>query len=373
MVDENWQNKNLGNLPPNGSSLGTGEGEVPLSAPPQPNIETRTMDSDLKSLAESGGVSPRPYVPPPPVPTQEKATSPAPENKETFAPPTADLGEPLKSAVMPIGATPAKKSNKGLLVAILTFIIIVGLGAVGYFIVYPKFFGSETTELPPAENVPPPAENLPPAIQEQPAIKKPEPPPSPPPSPTTINSHATFFKTAADLATEVELASPTGRFNLTDLKQTLALAALEVPPFTELVIKDSAGQLPSFYEIARLFAPTTFNETVLQSFEGDFTYFVYINDAGAWPGFIAKTKTAPNQTVFDAVAKLETNGEAANFFFTDPGAPSTWKSGQVNKRPARYLSFSKNGSSLSYTWFDNYLLVSTNYAGAQEAAKRLGY
>lgn len=357
MAEESWQNKSFGGPASGSPPLGTGEGEVPLGAPPQPNIETRTMASDLKSVSESGGASPRPYVPPPPVASQEPAMPPVPEKKETFVPPPIDLGEIPKPAMMGVVA-PVKKSKKGLFVAILTFLIIVGLGAVGYFVVYPKFFGgevAETPEPPPAENIPPPAEEL-------------------PPLPTTIESHVSFFKTAADFTTDVTLPGPVGGFNLTDLKQTLALAALEVPPFTELTVKDANGAIPSFYEIARLFAPVTFSETTLQSFEGDFTYFVYTDDAGStWSGFIAKTKAAPAQADLDAIAKLETNNETANFFFTDPGAPSTWKAGQVNDKTAKYLSFSKAGASLSYTWFDNYLLLSANYAGAKEAAERLGY
>jgi hypothetical protein len=385
MAEENKPYQNFGNQPNYPTPLGTGEGEVPLSTPPQLNVEVRTMTSDLKSLNESGGSAPRPYTPSTSVPNTNEASSqpPAPKS-EVFVPPPADFTESNKSTppAAPLPVPPKSNNKKFLFIAVISFLIIVGLGALGYFVIYPKFFGDRgTVEIPTAQNnqpaetetqQPPAAENL---LPPPPPIEEPQLPPPPPPSPpSTITSHSSFFKKPVELTADITLQKPIGETTLADLKQTLSRASQEVPPFTEFTIKDSTSALASFYAIARLIAPNTFNDAILQSFENDFTFFIYTdNNGGNWPGFIAKTKTAPTEKEITAISRLETNNEASSFFLADPGAPSTWKNGQVNNKPARYLPFSKAGASLSYTWFDNYLLISTNYAGAQEAAKHLGY
>ena len=73
------------------------------------------------------------------------------------------------------------------------------------------------------------------------------------------------------------------------------------------------------------------------------------------------------------MSAMQNDPDLVNLFLNDPGAVGTWKDGSVLNHATSEISFSKAGSTLSYTWFDRYLLVSTNLNAAKEAATRLGY
>jgi len=126
----------------------------------------------------------------------------------------------------------------------------------------------------------------------------------------------------------------------------------------------------------KLFDPATFSNTAMQNFDQDPTLFTYTNNQGTWLGTILKlnANTSTISKIKANIESIETSNNATNFFLTDPGNPSAWKDGKVNNYQARYIGFSKPGAALSYTWInDQFLLISTNYAGAQEAAKLLGF
>lgn len=336
------------------SSLGTGEGESPLATPPAPSIDMRTMSSDVKSIEESGGGVPRPYVPPPPMP----GSSPKPETpkEESFAPPGIATAEmpPTPPASFPTATGGTPKSKKTLFGVVVIVLLIAGFAAVGYYFVYPYLFANAPVTPAPTPETPLPT------------------PPVNPPAPTSETpppqgiTHISFFKTAADTVQTPTLATlePGG---LGILFSTAA-----VPTLTEVIFRGSDGNVLSFSQIVSMLAPTTFTADVTKSFEDDATFFTYANGKGTWLGIIAKAKPdAALGTLETNVAKIEQSSEVNNFFLTNPGTPGVWKDGTTSGVTSRYITFSLAGAGFNYGWSGNFLVVSGSYDGFKEALKRL--
>lgn len=359
--------------------LGTGEGEVPLAKMPSDKIDVRTMASDAMSMQETGGGMPRPYTP------QTQAVAP----KETTVP-----SKPIPPSQSPVNFTdqmmggitqinqqapktapqPAKKSGgRGLFWTLLIVIVVLGLIAVGYFFVYPQLFTKgdveKTTEVinppttPPEEVV-----NIPPT----PPVETPTttPPVVVPPSVSTVDVHASFFKTKADLVFDAKLSA----FTLDDLKKPIAFETTLVPLFKEVVWKTQENKPLSFSQIASLIFPNFFTTEKVSNFQDDFTLFSYSNTKGTWLGFITKLKDGVDVgAIQNSMNVLQQDTGLKNIFISDPGTMSPWKDGKVRNKPTSLAPFSLPGATISYTWFDRYLLVSSNLEAAEEAAKRLGY
>lgn len=384
MTEENFQGQwPQGQFGSSGSNtLGAGEGEVPLAESPFSKVDVRTMGSDVSSLKESGGNMPQPHSPKPAevggAQKQESPPSP-PENQQKSAPAEKgafipqDIG--MSSVVAPIatdlaGAQKEKPTKKTLFVILLSVIIFVGLAVAAYFFIYPALFPEKgldeiVPQTPQIEEVTPPT----------PPIKPEEIPVIPPPvidekKPATIELHASFLKNPADLVFDVKL-SP---FSLETLSKAVPFESTSVPLFKEVVMKNSDNKPIAFASIAPLFTKTFFTPEVVQYFKDDVTAFSYTNDRGTWLGFITKLNDAASLGVVqNLMSKLQKDPNLKDFFLTDPGTIGEWKDGSVLGKPASQVSFLLPAATLSYTWFDTYLLISTNLDGAKEAAKRLGY
>ncbi|MDI6734293.1 MAG: hypothetical protein QMD50_02260 [Patescibacteria group bacterium] len=374
--------------PDQNKPLGTGEGESPLTNPPlaSPKVEVRTMASDLKSTQESGGGAPHPYTPPPPPPikTQTSNTpppepqSPKLEQKPIDRKPSDAIFRPPEVPATPaptiISKTPSpqeQKPKKKILLWIILAVVIIGIIALGYFVLYPMFFPKNpvVVENPTPTPTPTPAPT-------------PEPTPTPTPIPIEIQPtpealiiHTSLFKTPADLTTEISLPS----LSLQDLKSLIEFATTDVPVLKEIVLKDSENKIIPLNKITPFLLPNILDDSLLISLNFDFTYFTYTNNKGTWPGIIISTETSDEPALTDLKTKInaaieKSGAPITNLFLTDPGTSSTWKDGKVNNYKARYIGFSKTEAALSYTWINNqFLLISTNYAGAQAAAKLLGF
>lgn len=375
------------------SHIGTGEGESPLASPPAglptgqaggpprtPSTEARTFSSDLGSIKSSGGAEPMPYTP---------SAAPRP----AFTPPSGmALGRdplPKPGGIPPVTPIPlsippaAKSGGKKVFVAVLSFLIVIALGAVGYFFVYPLF-----TEEPPVMTPPPASPTLPepetPATPEIPqatgedATSTPSEPSEEPETPASdpwsgvpgLSSHRTAFTAAPDTTTEVILASPT----LGALKAALPSGSVATPLMSEVVLKMPSGNTVSFTTLASLLAPTFFTSERIASFDDDATYFTYASANGTWLGIVAPLKAgAAIGPVQDAMSQLQGDPNLANFFIEDPGEKGVWADGSVRGKPTSQVSFETPGATFSYTWLDRNLLISTNLTGAEMAAERLGF
>jgi hypothetical protein len=374
MANENFQGQNW---PNQGPALGTGEGESPLAPPPPQNINVRTMISDLKSMQDTGGAAPRPYTPPPPAPSVQKPA--AEQSNDVFKPPEVDNFSAVTGGLGIVGGMPPvppkPKSGKDWITWVIVAVVVVALGVAGYLFIYPMFSGAPA---PVAENNPPAAETPTPPVETPTPPAPPAEIPTPPAAtssetiPATIDSHKSILKAGSQTSIDLNLKETAANINLADFKQALTLAATEVPPFTEFTLKDSAGKNISLGGLMKAMAPTLFNDATLNSFEADFSFFVFTNDKGSWPGIVAVLKTgASADEAKTGIAKIETGSETKNFFLADPGTAQTWKEGQTSGVVNRYLSFSKAGAGLNYGWSGNKLIISTSYDGFKELLKNL--
>lgn len=342
-------------------AIGTGEGESPLVPAPQNEITMRTMASDVSSMKEMGGGDPRPYTPstnpisqtpPPPKPTEPQSNS-------------NPVINPIQTTeIPPISPTPQKSGNAFFIIAII--IIVLGLGAIGYFYVYPKFVSTEVAEIIIEE---PKTEEVAETIQETIIETATTTPNIEVPPISGLGSYISLFKTAADFSSETTLATET----ITAIKDAWKGSTVEIPVFKETVFRNTDGKILGQSRIVPLFLPSFITTSSSPLFEENFTLFTYTDQKGVWPGMILKAKADTIVKAKEESKKLESNMEWRSLFITDPGKEQTWKDGRVGTTGARYISFSTKGNALSYTWFDNMLLISTNYQGAQEAAKKLGF
>lgn len=362
------------NMPPSGNfpAIGDGEGEIPLAKQPNEKVDVRTMASDIASIQETGGAIPRPYTPG----TKEKlgTLEDTAAAQHAFVQPTNPPVPPQTNAPQTDLPNVSKKKNPfGL---ILGIIVLIGLAAGIYFFVIPMLSTSSEKQPPVATETPlegqTPQEE--PTIPQEDTIVVPEVPENisgtPLPSGQTLEVHVSFLKDPADLVFDAKLSS----FGLVDMIAPLEFTSTSIPVFKEIVFKTIENKPVSFEYIASRFFPSFFTMETVEKFQNDGTVFSYTDATGTWLGIIAKLKDGtPIAPVQDSMATLQKSPDLKNIFIVDPGAQGAWKDGKIAEKPSSLVSFSKNGATFSYTWFDRFLLIGTNINGSNEAAKRLGY
>lgn len=383
------------------SQIGTGEGESPLAKPPVPPTDVRTFSSDLQSIRNTGGGEPTPYVPARPANVPASSVPQTPKPPVSTPPSGIAVGAspfsggntnppmtPAKPvAAAPLPGMPEKKSGgKKIFVALVTFLVVVALGAVGYFFVYPLFAPSETpanteptTQTPalpesgtPADQTTTPATEIPTSTEPEATSTEPETSPVSDPFEGIqgIAAHASAFTVSPDATTETILSAPT----LAALHDALPTGNVASPVFSEVVLKMPSGSVIPFATVAKFIAPTFFSDSLLASFSNDATYFTYAAGNGTWFGMAIPLKAgAPIGPVQDGMSALQADPDLANFFLENPGDKGVWADGNVHGKPTSQVSFSAPDATFSYTWFDRTLLISTNLTAAGEAAAKLGF
>lgn len=378
---------------------GPSSSPMPPSNLPIGGMEARTMGSDIKSVQESGGGAPRPFapgafsvppaggsapippvVPKPPVPPV--APSIPPVIPRPSVPPIPPI-PPRPSMPQAVPAPqPLKKSGskKGLFGVILALVLIAGAAALGYFFVFPLFFGKSDAPAAPegtASPLPSPDEGLPSSdFFNPPPVLSPEPEPEsvPPaesviPAPPAPAGHTSFLSTPADITSQVTLEVPSAGA----LRETLGFTTVQVPSLKEVVLKKSDGIVYEFPEIGAALLPEFFTEDMTSLLALDFTFAVYTDSRGSWPVYILEASSADLSFIQQRFAGIETAGVAAlgNLFLSSPGGSGAWKDGSVLGASGRYLTFTQAGASLNYAWIGNRLVLGTSYAATQEAVRRL--
>lgn len=337
---------------------GDGQAKVP---PPPPEITIRTMQTDVKSMTESGGGAPlaQPFAAPT-APPEEKITIPGYTGPEeaVFTPETL----PAQGSQIPGGEV--KKTSAVKIIAIILGVLVLaaGLGAAGYYFVYPLIF-------PPAQV----AEVTPPA-----PVAPSEPAPAPAPAPTII-MHKSLLAVAADKVEKITTPESTTSVALRDAIGLSAAEKLDSGSLKEIYFADANENILYLVNFLTIMVPelAALQGEIGSLFEEDFTTLLYYDGTNSWPVYIAKLKAGANEILAKtAMNELEKYKESLkNFFVTDPGAAAAdgFKDGQLNLKPARYMLFSQAGAAIDLVWFDNYFMIATNYKAAQEAGKLLGF
>jgi hypothetical protein len=324
------------------------------------------MKSDLESLKETGGAPPvpKPFTPPE-LKREYQPPTPPPPPPPKITP--ADFGQPQKMEA-PKPATPApitapiieeepKRGSRKLLVWGGAAVIIVGVGLLGYFVLFPMLFPAQT--LPPAPVITTPT-------PEQPTAEVPGEITPPAPQPLTHQPLLLSDSLATIQLSTIDLQA------LTAALQQEAQKAQPSGALVEVVMNDASGQLPSENLLATLLPAES--ENLRNVFEPDFTAALYYDADGAWPIYVLQLSLESSiveaQT---AVQGLETSQALANLFLSAPGTPNTagFRDGQVNGLPTRYLTYSKRGAALNFAWSGDKLVISTSYNGLRKALTNL--
>jgi hypothetical protein len=343
--------------------IGTGEGEVPLARVPFQKIEMRTMNSDMSSIAQNGGGSPTPYVPGNTSPAAAPQSAPMQQNSSfNIADISSPQGAPQVQTTpgMTGGSVPqGNGGNKNLFIWLMIGLAVLIVAAAAYFFLLPALKNMNADVA--LEEQQKAAENVVPEVTpEVPAVENPE----------TVDVHASFLKSPADLTSEIRPEL----FTIAGIKSAIQPTSTTVPLFKELVVKTGDNKTLSFAGFTGIFFPTFFTPQQTINFENDFTFVSYTNKAGTWLGFAAKLKDSSDI----AFVQSQLNGFQAeptikDFYLSSPGNQLNWKDGKVANRAASVLEFSTRGTEFVYVWFDRYLIVSTSLEGAAETAKRIGF
>lgn len=299
------------------------ETQSPAVPSPPSEVVIRTLESDLKSMALSGGGVPVPQT-------------------VVFAP----------QALKP-------KSGRNWFIWISILIALLGFGAVGYFFLYPVLFPTKSSGhaplVTPGRNEPPRSGAIVPDFE-----------------------HASFFRVRSDEAlalTASEAAESVSDLQTFNQKLSALLdGARPDSSFIEVVFKRKDGR-PLDASAFLSFTKLNFfdRDFVVSHLRPDFTFFVFRDPAGFSPGFVLRLK--PGEDFFpirSEVKKIEKSLDLENLFLRVPGARSgVFKDGLLKTQPFRYLDFRESGARFVYAMVRDYLVISASSGGFEEVVRRL--
>ena len=312
------------------------EGEK-FGAPPPPQVEVRTMGSDIQSITKGE-----------PMPVPETVLSPSSDKDPVFRPETQ-----FDASQFGVEG-PSGGKSKRLWVWISASVAVIVVVVVGY-VVWPMIFGGieETPPLPQVDGTTPP------------------PTTEPPPPVIEVKEHHSFFSPSASVKTEVLLTS-IDRASASAALQSVSANKLANGTLQEVAILDQNRSQVPFLNYIKNFVTTLASDQMTPWFEDDFTAFLYYDGSGVWPGYIAKVKNAVNLDEVRANISVIEGSELARFFLMDPGTFGQFKAGQVNGQATRYAVGSMGSAAFNYGVIGNYLIISTSYNGLKASLPLLG-
>ncbi len=314
--------------PPQGSMPNSGmppnNNRPNITPPPTPEVNVRTMNSDMKSV-ERGDAMPLP----------ESVLPKEMENEPVFSAETANT----------MGEKSGNSGKKRMMMWILGIVIIGGLGAVGYFVIYPKI-----------NPAPPPV----------------TPPPTPPPAVQAM--HRSAFKTNV----------PSDQIQLNNIILSSVMAAFQTyatsltgstsaPVIKELAIVDGANMPVIWKTYFKIFGTNISEENMATWFDSDFTAFVYHDDKGTWPGYVLNIKDGIASSTLKTSIKPIEESDISKFYINPPGTFGAFKDGKVKNFVTRYATSNKPGVALNYGIVDKYFVLSASYKGFESAVTALGF
>jgi hypothetical protein len=339
-----------------GQPLGTGEGESPLAKPAVPNMDVRTMTSDVQSI-NTGSPAPKPYAPQASTPENIPV---APASSQPFQIPQMDA---IISQLQPGSSAP--KKGKGVFAVLIAIIAVAGLAALGYFVIYPIFFAAPAQNLPvtnPEVSLPAPEQVQPTEATSSAASST---------SPSTTPSHVSVFSIPTNET--IEVSSVITGASLSGLN----IGATSTPNLAEIVYKDQDGNLVKFADILKATLNVDISSTLLSSAFNDqkTAGLVYTDAKGVhWLGFVAELNGGQDSAAISAEFKsaFESATDYDNLFVGATGAANTWKSSQVaGTTDHRYLTFANAEFAIDYGWVGNKLIIMTSFNGFKEALSRI--
>lgn len=344
----------MDNLPENQINPQQSQQPAPSSVPPPPRgpeIKIRTMESDIKSVEQSGGSIPEAETI---RPEELESGSSVSEIPEQIVPPIRQFSpiiEPEEPTVE-VKEQPMTKKTRGWLIWTLVISILVAVGAVAYVYLVPLLLAPVPAPIQPIINVQQPV--LPPEISIAP-----------------VGRQSIF-----GLEAQQVIALEVGEYSVVNILTALQNEALLISadqPFREFKI--TVGGLPAnFSQFLTALLPELANSqtaaNLTSDFEEQFTGFLIYQEGQVWPGYVVKKKNP--QTTINKLSGIE-KSSVSNIYLTLPSGQTSFSSGPVgDKYTSRYVSFSNKPASLNYGIFGDYFIISTTFQGLMRVIELLG-
>ncbi len=344
--------------------------EIPT--PPPSKVSVRTMQSDIKSMQESGGQNPQPYMTELNQEFKKETAAPEeisfqPAELESNIPGYVGPEEPIFQAGAPISplppkqkpaqaeknAQPRKKTSKILIISVILILAAITAG-VGYY-----FINKNKTATPtPTPPVVPPVTTT----------------PTPTPTPVPAPQYVSLLKTPSTLQEEKIVST----LILDNIKNVLVAAASTTPAnnLKEVILRNPDQSLIAFSKFIPILLPEIKSEDIAAIFQENFTAMVFVDQNGVWPGYIAQLNSSSTLIAAQATIKqnLESSANLTNIFLKDASSTvAVFKDGKAGNPSinTRYLIFPKTGAAINYGWVGDKLVISASYAGLSEILKKL--
>lgn len=289
----------------------------------------------MSSLKASGGVTPAP---------KSIRLEELPEGSPIFHPETANQlpGTEIEA--------PPRPGLKKILKIAGSLVLIIALGFLGYFVIYPVLF--------------------PAPLETDGFLTRPAPEVPVPKAPAAVAPHKSLFVEPSPIVKDLFVPQAT-LLDVIAALQTEARVSEPAGTMKELAIKDGGGQI-SFSKYLNALSPQIEENEISLLFENDFTGFLYYDRNGIWPGYMARLR--PGISQFDAEALLSRleEGDIRLFYVADPGVHQGFADGPYKGYRVRYARFSVPGASFNYGLVGDYAVLAGSFDALKAAINQLG-
>ena len=310
-----------------------GQGEPAVFQPAPENVNIRTMEGDIKSFESQEEIVKPEEV----LPREEKQ----PELK------------PETTVQMP-GLIEAEKPKKKIWLFIAAGVAVVVLGLLVYFVLLPLIFKPEEIEPPAAVSLP---------IPEITEIVVP-----------TIEKHQSYFIKPVFSAAKARIF-PINIEGISSALREESAKKLTDGQVKEVEILDNQNNQIGYGKFISQFLSGLDEASADQVFGKDFTAYLYYDQNGVWPGYVAKIKDISQiggiMSAFGSL--LEQSNQFSGFYLELAGSFSPFKDGKVLAGATRYSVGSKPGTSFNYGVFGDYFVISASFDGLKAALQLLGF
>ncbi|MDP3948691.1 MAG: hypothetical protein Q8Q17_01940 [bacterium] len=325
--------------------------------PPPAEVGVRTMASDLASIAERGGGSPKPRMikissvsASPHV--VHPAISPAVVHSAAVSPVANETQNPVPGSKSFYGEQGRTIFSKPTFLFPFLGILLLGVFSAAYFLAYPLLNPKKPVAKAP----------IVPIATQHPSFE-----------------HKSFFGQPIDGNFTLEILSPIIGMKSERDKVSSFVNGI-TGSFFEITPQSGDGQALSADDFFSSIGGNILGSDFLnENFEKDFTLFLYKDksglpaQAGLWPGYILQLKSGKSPIFLQkaVLQKMESSSvERANLFLVSPGVPanSQFQNGLSSGQPIWFMNFQNASSVLAYGWFFNkYLTISTSFEGLKQA------
>ncbi len=329
-------------VPPASSLKSAFPTESKTPAPSAPMVNIRSMTSDMQTLKESGGIAPKPQT----------------IKLETLEDTPPAMGALITDNQLSssVSSDRGGRTLKIFFEIIVIFLLAGILSFVGYYFVYPLIFDDQSGSVISEVDI---------KIAKNDLVAKPK--------AEASLIHKSFFINSIKEPANVILS------DLTSLDIIEALQAeakrVEVAGTLKEIILQKGGLQVEFSKYLSTLLTSISVSDIKAVVDEDFTGFMYYDDKGVWPGYVAHIKKGSTPA---EIANFITNFEAsaiAMLYVADPGSAITiedFLNGPYKGEAVRYVKFTKPGASVNYGIFGELLVISTSFNGLKASVDALG-